>query len=170
MTKLEMTEEERNDALQYEEGVIDKIKEENNIGGFEGLLAAVDDVEDKVYPITVAREGKEFFTFSVKPLAIGDFEKLEKSCRIFEKGKGGARVAKDFDSQQFLARVVYEATTVEDKKEYWNNPEVRKKLGTVGFQTIIRVLRAGEIEDIATYVEQISGRENDLMLGETLKN
>lgn len=166
----ELTEDERQEVLKHEEGLIDQIKEENNIGGIAGMIAAANDIEEKVYPIAVRRGGQEYFTFHVRQLELSEFEKLEKSCRIFEKGKGGVRVVKDFNSQQFLAMVIFQATTPEDKKEYWNNPEIKKQLGTVGYQTISKVLRAGEIEDIASYIEEISGRENDLKLGETIKN
>lgn len=169
MKEVPMTEDERLDVLQYEEGVIDKIKEENNIGGLEGLFAASEDAEGKVYPVTVSRDGKDFFTFDVHPLPISEFDKLEKANQVFETKKGLRKMV-DFKTENFLARIIFEATTSEHKKEFWSNPEVKKRFGTIGYQTIIKVLKAGEIEEIAGYVERISGRENDLKLGETLKN
>lgn len=169
MKEVPMTEEERQGTLQYEEGVIDKIKEENSIGGLEGLFAASDDAESKVYPVTVSRDGKNFFTFDVQPLPIKDFDRLEKSNQVFENKKGLRKMV-DFKTENFLAMLIFEATTAEHKKEFWSNPEVRKRFGTIGYQTVIKVLKAGEIEEIAGYIERISGRENQLKLGETLKN
>lgn len=169
MKDVPMTEDERQEILQYEEGVIDKIKEENNIGGLDGLFAATEDAEGKVYPVTVSRGGKDYFTFDVRPLPISEFDKLEKSNRVFETKKG-LRKMTDFKTESFLAMIIFEATTAEHKKEFWSNPEVRKRFGTIGFQSVIKVLKAGEIEEIAGYIERISGRENDLKLGETLKN
>ena len=169
MKDVQMTEEERQEMLQYEEGAIDKIKEENNIGGLEGLFAASDDTESKVYPITVSRGGTNFFGFDVKPLPIKDFDRLEKSNQVFEHEKGLRKMV-DFKTENFLAMIIFEATIPEHQKEFWSNPEVRKRYGTIGFQTVIKVLKAGEIEEIAGYIERISGRENQLKLGETLKN
>lgn len=169
MKDVPMTEDERQKALQYEEGIIDKIKEENNIGGLDGLFAASEDAENKVYPITVSRNGKDFFVFDVRPLPIKDFDRLEKSNQVFEQKKGLRKLV-DFKTENFLAMIIFEATTPEHKKEYWSNPEVKSRFGTIGYQTVIKVLKAGEIEEIAGYIERISGRDNDLKLGETLKN
>lgn len=171
MKDVPMTDEERQQVLQYEEGVIDKIKEENNIGGIEGLFAASEDAESKVYPITVGRDGRDFFTFEVRPLPIKEFDRLEKSNQVFEEDKQrGARKMVDFKTENYLAMIIFEATTHEHKKEFWSNPEVRKRFGTIGYQSVIKVLKAGEIEEIAGYIERISGRDNDLKLGETIKN
>lgn len=165
-----MTDEQRIEVLEkYEEGVIDKIKEENNIGGVEGMFAAAEDAEQKIYPIDVVRNGKTFFTFHVRPLSIAEFERLEKASRVFEKEKG-VRRAVDFKGEQYLAMIVFEATTPEDKKAYWNSAEAKQRFGTIGHQTVVKVLKAGEIESIAEYIENISGRENELELGETVKN
>lgn len=169
MKELEMTDEQRIEALQYEEGVIEKIKEENKIGGVEGLFAAAEDAEVKIYPIDVVRDGKTFFTFNVRPLAISEFERLEKANRVFEKEKG-IRRAVDFKGEQYLAMMIFEATIPEDKKAFWNSPEVKQRWGTIGHQSVIKALKAGEIESIAEYIEKISGRENDLELGDTVKN
>ena len=170
MKEIPMTEEERQEVLQYEDGVIDKIKEENEeIGGLEGLFAASEDAESKVYPITVSRDGKDFFTFNVSPLPISKFDEIEKKNQVFKKEKGLRKMI-DFKTENFLAMVIFEATTQEHRKEFWSNPEVTKRFGTIGFQSVIKVLKAGEIEEIAGYIERISGRDNDLKLGETLKN
>lgn len=171
MKEVPMTEEERQNVLQYEEDVIDMIKKENSIGGLDGLFAATDDAEGKLYPITVSRNSTNFFSFDVRPLSIEEFDRLEKTNRVYEMdSKTGARKMVDFKTENFLAMVIFEATTPEHKKEFWSNPEVRKRFGTIGFQSVIKVLKAGEIEEIAGYIERISGRENDLKLGETLKN
>lgn len=171
MKEVPMTDEERKEVLQYEEGVIDKIKKENSIGGLEGLFAASDDADGKVYPVTVSREGKDFFTFDVRPLPIKEFDRLEKSNQVYEHDpKRGTRKMVDFTTENFLAMIIFEATTPEHKKEFWSNPEVKNRFGTIGYQTIIKVLKAGEIEEIAGYIERISGRDNDLKLGETIKN
>lgn len=169
MNEVPMTEEERLETLQYEDGVIDKIKEENKIGGLEGLFAASEDAENKIYPITVSRDGSDFFTFNVRPLPISEFDKLEKRNQVFDTKKGLRKMV-DFKTENFLAMIIFEATTPEHKKEFWSNPEVKKRFGTIGFQSVIKVLKAGEIEEIAGYIERISGRENELKLGETLKN
>lgn len=169
MNEVPMTEEERQEVLQYEDGVIDNIKEENNIGGIEGLFAASEDAEGKVYPVTVSRDGKDFFTFDVQPLSISKFDELEKKNQVFETKKGLRKMV-DFKTENFLAMVIFEATTHEHKKEFWSNPEARKRFGTIGFQSVVKVLKAGEIEEIAGYIERISGRDNDLKLGETIKN
>lgn len=169
MEHLKMTEEERLEALRDEEGVIEKIKEENEIGGIDGLFAAAEDAEEKVYPIDVVREGKKFFTFHVRPLPISEFERIEKANRVFEEKKGIKR-AVDFKGETYLAMLIFEATIPEDKKALWNSQETKQRWGTIGHQTVIKALKAGEIESIAEYIEKISGRENDLELGETVKN
>lgn len=171
MKNVPMTEDERQDVLKDEEGVLDKIKEENNIGGLEGLFAATEDAELKVYPVTVARDGKTFFTFDVRPLAIKEFDRIEKSQQVVEEDKrSGVKRVVDFKTEDYLARIIFEATTPEHKKEFWSNPEATKRYGTIGYQTVIKALKAGEIEEIARYIEDISGRDNSLKLGETLKN
>lgn len=169
MKDLPMTDEERQKVLQYEEGVIDKIKEEYNIGGLDGLFAATDDAEGKIYPITVSRGGTNFFSFDVQPLPIKEFDRLEKTNQVFEHKKGLRKMV-DFKTENFLAMMIFEATTLEHKKEFWSNPEVKKRFGTIGYQSVIKVLKAGEVEEIAGYIERISGRENELKLGETIKN
>lgn len=169
MKEVSMTEQERQEVLQYEEGLIDEIKKENNIGGLDGLFAASEDVESKIYPITVSRNGTDFFTFDVVPLPIKEFDRLEKMNQVYEEKKGLRKMV-DFKTENFLAMIIFEATTSEHKKEFWSSPEVKKRFGTIGYQTVIKVLKAGEIEEIASYIERISGRDNDLKLGETLKN
>lgn len=166
-----MTEDERQEVLAYEEGVINQIKEENGLGGLEGMFAAAEEAQGEVFPIDVVRRGKKFFSFDVRPLGIKDFDRLEKSNQVFERDpKRGAKKLVDFKTEDFLAMIIFEATTPEHKKEYWSNPEVRKRYGTIGFQSIPQFLKAGEIEEIAAYIERISGRDNELKLGDTLKN
>lgn len=171
MADVPMTEEERQDVLQYEEGVIDQMKDESEVGGLDGLFAASDDAESKVYPITVSRDGRDFFTFDVRPLPIKEFDRLEKSNQVYEHDKQrGTKRMVDFKTEDYLSMIIFEATTIEHRKEYWSNSEVTKRFGTIGHQSISRVLKAGEIEEIAGYIERISGRDNDLRLGDTLKN
>lgn len=169
MDNIKMTDEERLEFLKDEEGVIDKIKQENEIGGVEGLFAAAEDAEEKIYPIDVVRNGKKYFTFHVRPLPISQFERIEKANRVYEEKKGIKR-AVDFKNETFLAMLVFEATTPEDKKALWNSQETKQRWGTIGHQTVTKALKAGEIESIAEYIEKISGRENELELGETVKN
>ena len=83
--ELQMTEDERRNILQYEEGAIDQIKEENGLSGLDGMFAASEDAENKVYPIEVIRNGKHYFTFDVRPLELKEFSRLEKSNQVYEK-------------------------------------------------------------------------------------
>lgn len=150
-----------------EQGIIDVIKEEN---GIDGLFAAVEDIEARVERVDIIRDGNKFFGFDVQPLDSGTFDEIRDRNTPKKRNRAGVPIRQGIKLDDYMAEIIFTATTSDDRQRLWLNPEVKKRLGAVGYQVIKRVLYAGELEEVYEFIEKISGYDNDLSLGDTVKN
>lgn len=92
--------------------------------------------------------------FTIKAMTNEEFEAVRKRCMVIKK-KGSI----EFDSQKFNLAVVVNHTINPDFK----NAESIKKLGcTTPEQYVERVLLAGEIAELTSQIQKLSGFDQEI--------
>ena len=140
----------------------------------EGILAAAENLAGGTQEITISRNGKKYFKIMIRPVSEEKARKLRKQCTNYKKNrKLGVMVPDEVDFAVYHSKIIYEATV--NKEETWDNKALWKALESTypivtGWQTIDRVLLAGEKEMLMDAINQLSGYEDEEALEETLKN
>lgn len=142
-----------------------------------GMLEAAKFQTDEVRNIEVARGGKVFFTFRIRPLSEGEYEKCRKKHTKYVRNKQlGIKMPEDTNSVKYRSELIYTATVEEDRKKTWDNKqlwEALEKMGKgdvlTGTDVIDLVLMPGEKAAIVDQIDDLSGFDND-NLEEVTKN
>ncbi len=141
-----------------------------------GVLEAMETIiEYKVFE--VIRDGKKLFSFRVRGLDDGEFEKCRDQATKVAKDRrlGSLAVPREFNSAKFNSLVIYTATHSDDKKAIWDNKDLWAKAKAdvvTGWQLVDEVLKRGEKEKCIELIEGLSGYtdEDAEAAEETLKN
>lgn len=139
-----------------------------------GVLKAMETIiEYKLFE--VIRDGKKLFSFRVRGLDDGEFERCRDQATKVAKDRrlGNLAVPREFNSAKFNSLVIYTATHPDDKKAIWDNKDLWAKADVVtGWQLIDKVLKRGEKEKCIELIEELSGYndEDAEATEETLKN
>lgn len=141
-----------------------------------GILEAMETIiEYKVFE--VVRDGKKLFSFRVRGLDDGEFEKCRDQATKVAKDRrlGNLALPREFNSAKFNSLVIYTATHPDDKKAIWDNKDLWAKAKAdviTGWQLVDKVLKRGEKEKCIELIEELSGYsdEDAESTVETLKN
>ena len=139
-----------------------------------GVLEAMETIiEYKVFE--VIRDGKKLFSFRVRGLDDGEFEKCRDQATKVAKDRrlGSLAVPREFNSAKFNSLIIYTATHPDDKKAIWDNKDLWAKADVVtGWQVVDKVLKRGEKEKCIEHSAGLSGYadEDAEAAEETLKN
>lgn len=132
-----------------------------------GLLAAGTDKQNRTAKITIQRNGKSFFSFSIRPLSEDEYNAATKKATPLDS-KGNPE-EKNIDTALLRSILIYTATTQEDRAKLWDNPAAQSQYNVLsGMDVIDKVLLAGEKQAIITKIDEISGFGANLE--ETAKN
>ncbi|MDO4277289.1 MAG: hypothetical protein Q4C69_00550 [Lachnoclostridium edouardi] len=142
-----------------------------------GLLEAAEFVEGEETLIQVKRKGKQYFSFSIRPLSEAEYNTCRKKHTKYLRNKQfGMKMPEETDTVRYRAALIYKATVEKDRKLLWDNKEVWKSLGdkgldvVTGLDVIDFVLLAGEKDKIIETIDSISGFDTDSNLEEVAKN
>lgn len=152
----------------------------------EGLFAAseYETDEDCMKEIQIKRNGKLFFTFTVRPLSESEVQRIRKKSTFYKRNPDGKHLPKieDIDINKLRALKIYTATIDKDKELLWDNPQVKAGLKAKGKSilevedVINAVLLGGEKYNISEIIDDISGYndnvedEEEVSLDEYAKN
>ena len=160
-----MSEEKKDYLIQNEDAILQDVA---------GVLEAMETIiEYKVFE--VIRDGKKLFSFRVRGLDDGEFEKCRDQATKVAKDRrlGSLAVPREFNSAKFNSLVIYTATHPDDKRVIWDNKDLWAKADVVtGWQLVDKVLKRGEKEKCIELIEDLSGYpdEDTEDTEETLKN
>lgn len=143
----------------------------------EGLLAASSYASSEERKIDIVRDGKHFFSFSIRPLSEQELVDIRKKYTKYTKNKRtGTRVAEEVDTAKFRSSVIYNSTVPRDKAKLWDNKAVQEGLSRQG-RTIINaldvieaVLLPGEKDAIMEAIDEFGGYGTEELQVETVKN
>lgn len=162
---VEFTEEETKTQL--------RINEEDLI---QGLIEAADALIQETQRIEIAREGKVFFSFRIRPLSEREYDKCKKRHTKYVRNRTlGMKMPDETDQEKYRAALIYEATVKEDRDKLWDNKKVwdafiaRGLQVVTGYDVIIFALKAGEKEKVLEAIDKLSGYDNN-NLEEVTKN
>lgn len=140
----------------YTDAELDKV--ENNIVDALMEAASFRTSEDNRRKISIKRDGKILFEFTIEPLNEDDWSKCRRQ-NLRNKGKR----SEELDNARYLAQAIYEATIDEDKTRLWKNPEVWRKLNVAsGVDVVNLVLTPGEKAAIGDILLDIGGFNDEL--------
>ena len=143
-----------------------------------GLLAAAEFKNDEALrqPITIRRAGKEYFTFTVRPLSNEEFQTARKKATKYMPNPQNRKlppIEKDFDNAAFHYWLIYFATIDEDREKVWNNAELKKQFCLIQpIDSIELLLMPGERTRIVDLIMDISGlsADEELTTEDAVKN
>ena len=127
------------------------------------LLKAVSyrESDDAVTEVEIRKGGKYCFTLHVRPLSDKEARKARKKATILmnnPKGRHLPKIEKEFDSVKFNSEIIYMATTAEDKKKIWGNPEVAEAIDSLDpIDAVDALLDVGEKVELVDLIMDISG-------------
>lgn len=140
------------------DAVTSKEEEFDYISGF---FRAAELITENIQPITIQRDGVKLFEFSVHALTGNDARAAKKkaSTRIPNPmNKKLPPIVKEINEVAYQSYLIYLATTVEDRKKYWDNPTFRDKFGVMeGYELIDKVLLPGEKTQVLDVIDTLSG-------------
>lgn len=141
-----------------------------------GLLDAADFITEETKTIEIARNGKVFFRFDVRPLSADEINTCRNRASKFVRNKQlGIKMLEDTNSVKYRAMLIYTATTEADKEKLWDNKKVwdglekKGKIVVTGHEVVDYCLKAGEKDKVIEVIDNLSGFENN-NLEEVAKN
>ena len=153
----EFTQEETQNQMRFFEGDILK-----------GMLAAAQFQDEETQEIIVARGGKDYFAFHIRPLSEKEYEKCRNKHTKFVRNKQlGIKMPEDTNAVKYRSELIYCATTDEDKKKTWDNKQLWQALEDLGkdiltgTDVIDAVLMPGEKAAIVDKIDLLSGYNGD---------
>lgn len=135
----------------------------------DGLLnaAAYKDDDSMQKEVRIERNGKFLFKFNVRPLSEEEVFKCRKAATSYmpnPANKKLPKIEKDIDMSLLRSWKVYMATVDEDKKQIWDNPQLKQNFPDVvqGVEMVDILLAGGEKSAVEDLIDKISGYDIDL--------
>lgn len=121
-------------------------------------LDAAAEVDTQV--IAIVRQGRTVLRFKVQSCTQKVYDDCRNDSLIKEKasGYGNVRLNVDVDRTGFNSRLIYHATTDEDRERIWRNRTAWRKYNVLnGWDLIAKVLRNFEMERVCERIDVLSG-------------
>lgn len=135
----------------------------------QGLIEAADYASEETQRIEIARNGKLFFAFNIRPLGSEEYDKCRKKHTKYVRNKQlGMKMPEDTDRIKYQSAIILQATTDEDRDKLWNNKKVWTSLEAKGYQimsgldVIEFTLKAGEKDMVVGAIDKLSGYEENI--------
>lgn len=131
------------------------------------LFEAADykEADDNITEVELKRNGKKLFSVNIHPIGEPDVRFARKKATIYMPNPNGKKlppIEKEFNSTVFNSWLIYLATTEEDQQKIWGNPQFMQKYGIVQpYESVDKLLTAGEKRKLADKVTEISGLDDD---------
>lgn len=141
----------------------------------QGLIDAAGFASDEKQRIEIIRDKRLLFAFHIRPLTEIDYNKCKKEATKYVRNRSlGVKMPEDTDGAKYRAKLIYEATTAEDRENLWGNKKVWEALRNKGLQIVTatdvieHTLKAGEKDRIIDCIDKLSGYDDGLE--EVIKN
>ena len=121
--------------------------------------------EDNIVEIDITRNGKFLFALHIHPIGDDDVAKANKEAAIMVRNPNGRHLPKiqaDSDKSKYKSWLIYLATTEEDQRQIWGNPELMRKVNAFQpWETIDKLLLVGDKAKLLEKITEISGLDDD---------
>ena len=141
----------------------------------QGLIDAASYTSDEVQHIEIARGGRVYFAFDIRPLSEEEYDRCKKKYTKYVRNKQfGMKLPEETNSVKYRDLLIYTATTDEYKEKLWDNKKIWEALRAKGLQimngldVIEYSLKAGEKDRVLECIDTLSGYDNDME--EVVKN
>lgn len=163
-----------NEQEKVEEVVLTKEEEKaqirmNEEDFIQGLIDAAEYTEEDTQRIEIARGGKLFFAFHIRPLSEEEYNKCRRKHTKYVRNKQfGMKLPEETDTVKYRDAIIYNATVEEDRKKLWDNPRVWESLRAKhkqimnGLDVIEYTLKAGEKDRVLECIDLLSGYDENL--------
>lgn len=142
----------------------DRAEAEYNL--VESLLTAASFKEsaDNVSSVDIKRSGVYLFTVHIHPISDKDtaFAKKKATKMGPHPNNRKMQIAKEVLDYKLTSWLIYLATTEEDQKKIWGNPEIMSKFNLMEpWEAVDVLLTVGEKNKLAGIIAEISGMDDD---------
>lgn len=124
------------------------------------LRTIVEAAEPDTEPIAIYRGDKRVLRFTIQTVDMHTYERCRKLSQEKQKAKSYANLslATDIDRAQSSSMLIFHATVPEDRKRIWENRDLWKRFNVLnGWDLVLKLLRAGEIDRICERIDLLSG-------------
>lgn len=143
-----------------------RIHEEDFI---KGLIDAAGYTEEDTQHIEIARGGKVYFAFDIRPLSEEEYDRCKKKHTKYVRNKQfGMKLPEETNSVKYRDALIYTATIESDRAKLWDNKKVWESLRDKGLQimngldVIEYCLKAGEKDKVLECIDTLSGYDTNL--------
>lgn len=143
-----------------------RIHEEDFI---QGLIDAAGYTSEETQHIEIAREGKVYFAFDIRPLAEEEYDRCKKKWTKYVRNKQfGMKLPEETNSVKYRAMLIHTATVDADREKLWDNKKVWEALRAKGLQimngldVIEYCLKAGEKDKVLECIDALSGYDSNI--------
>ena len=135
----------------------------------QGLIDAADFASEETQRIEIARNGKLFFAFSIRPLGSDEYDKCRrKHTKYIRNRQLGMKMPDETDRVKYQSAIIYEATVDDDRSKLWDNKKVWEALRNKdlqvmnGLDVIEFALKAGEKDKVIEAIDKLSGYDSNI--------
>lgn len=135
----------------------------------QGLIDAASYTSDEVQHIEIARGGRVYFAFDIRPLSEEEYDRCKKKYTKYVRNKQlGMKLPEETNSVKYRDLLIYTATTDEYKTKLWDNKTIWEALRAKGLQimngldVIEYSLKAGEKDKVLECIDTLSGYDNNM--------
>lgn len=128
------------------------------------FLKAAEMIESKTKKIDIRRDGQLLLRFSIHAVTGPDMKRAQKAATSYipNPKMKKLKIESDRDQVVYESYIIYLATVDEDKKKYWENPELKKRFDVMqGYELIDKVLLPGEKDMVIDAINELSGYNAD---------
>lgn len=156
--EIELNEEERKNQI--------RLQEEDWI---QGLIEAANYISEDTQHIEIAREGRVYFAFDIRPLSEDEYDRCKRKHTKYVRNKQfGMKLPEETNSVKYRDALIYTATVEADRAKLWDNKKVWEILRDKGLQimngldVIEYCLKAGEKDKVVECIDALSGYDTNL--------
>lgn len=121
--------------------------------------------DENIVEFELWRNRKYLFTVHVHPLGDQEVKQARKQATTYMPNPNGRKlppIEKEFDLIKFKSWMIYLATTEEDQKKIWGNPDFMKAKGVMqAYESIDMMMKSGEKDELFLVVTDISEMDED---------
>lgn len=135
----------------------------------QGLIEAADFATEETQKIEIARAGKVYFAFAIRPLSAEEYDKCRKQNTKYVRNRQlGMKLPDETDRVKYQSALIYKATVEEDREKLWNNKKVWDALIAKGLpiatgtDVIEHTLKAGEKDKVIEQIDLLSGYDTNI--------
>lgn len=168
MASVELVEEQKVEEVELTEEEAKMQIRMNEEDFIQGLIDAAGYTATETQRIEIAREGKLYFAFEIRPLSEDEYDRCKKKHTKYVRNKQfGMKLPEETNNVKYRDALIYQATVEADREKLWDNRKVWTALNNKGLQimngldVIEYTLKAGEKDRVIECIDALSGYDSN---------